>query len=389
MAINVQKYKDIYEWYNEKVNLACNCIESNPCIKVSSTIGEMVSFLNNQIKLLTDWDDSAKKAFVENMEICIGNLEKIKESIDTNWKTAEEKYLALKENLSQLKTNYEFLEQTIKNKPQRDSYRKNKYDEMGNVIDTTYPGYDSALNIWQKRCDQQYSKCEELYGLLVEDKAALNDINKIVLSIQQSALISIENLPKQEIKTSSEDINFSLNPNKELPVQYTTTIPDNIKQSAYTVTCYEADGWHFGASSKGSRVGVGTGQRAVHEAWNAQGSNYENGIAVIDDNGTSRYLVACSSEIGKVGDRLTYRLENGQTIEALVADQKSSGDRNYSQYGHVYNSGTNILEFEVNTQDYREKGNPTTEKWGLNWDSSSRIVSIDNHGSAKGDLIKA
>lgn len=173
----------------------------------------------------------------------------------------------------------------------------------------------------------------------------------------------------------------------DLPVQKTITIPTNLKQAGYTVTCYEADGWHMGASKKATGIGVGSGQKLVHDAWNSQGSNYaDGGIAVIDDNGTQRYLVATSSEVGNVGDRLTVHFEDGNSINVLVADQKSASDPNYSIYGHKYGGSTNILEFEVNTQDFIDKKNPKTATWGLSWNSDSPITSIDNHGSAKTDL---
>lgn len=173
----------------------------------------------------------------------------------------------------------------------------------------------------------------------------------------------------------------------DLPVQKTITIPTNLKQAGYTVTCYEADGWHKGASRTPTSVGVGSGQKLVHDAWNSQGSNYKDGgIAVIDDNGTQRYLVATSSEIGNVGDRLTIHFADGNSINVLVADQKSASDSNYSTYGHKYDGATNILEFEVNTQDFIDKKNPTTATWGLSWNSDSPITSIDNYGSAKTDL---
>ena len=168
----------------------------------------------------------------------------------------------------------------------------------------------------------------------------------------------------------------------------TIEIPDNVTQAGYTVTCYESDGWHFNASSQAKGVGVGSGQKLIHDAWNSQGSNYtDGGIAVIDDNGTPRYLVATTDKMGNVGDRLRVNFENGQSIDVLIADQKNKNDKNFTEYGHKSPGGAiNILEFEVNTQDFRDKSNPTTETWGLSWDSNSPIISIENYGSAKEDL---
>ena len=186
--------------------------------------------------------------------------------------------------------------------------------------------------------------------------------------------------------SSSQTTTPSVASTDKSAVQYTTTIPSNVKQAGYTVTCYEADGFHKSGGSVGTSWKADR-QITVHNAWNANGSKYENGLAVINDNGTQRYLVATSSEIGKVGDRLTVHFNSGESIDVLVADQKSSGDSNYTRYGHQNPSGSiNILEFEVNTADYNSRGNPGTSNWKLSWDNSSGISSIDNHGSALNDL---
>ena len=55
----------------------------------------------------------------------------------------------------------------------------------------------------------------------------------------------------------------------DLPVQKTITIPTNLKQAGYTATCYEADGWHKGASKTATGVGEGSDQKLVHDAWNS------------------------------------------------------------------------------------------------------------------------
>ena len=59
-----------------------------------------------------------------------------------------------------------------------------------------------------------------------------------------------------------------------------------------------------------------------------------------------------------------------------------NGDSNYTKYGHAKAGGSiNILEFEVDTNKYNSSGNPTTDKWNLEWDSSSGVNKIDNYGT--------
>ena len=160
--------------------------------------------------------------------------------------------------------------------------------------------------------------------------------------------------------------------------EYSVSIPSSVKQSGYTVTGY--DKWI--KSGKTMVWAKGTNQRAVSEVWKSQGSKFKNGIATINVNGEDRYLIATSSTFGKVGDSVTVKLENGQSVKCVIADQKSSHDSNYTKYGHGQSNGSvNVLEFEVERSTYQAKGNPSTSKWNLEWDSSSPVTRIDNNGS--------
>ena len=98
-------------------------------------------------------------------------------------------------------------------------------------------------------------------------------------------------------------------------------------------------------------------------------------------NGQDHYLVATAPTLGTVGDSVNVNLENGQTIPCVIADAKSTGDSNYTTYGHGTGGGVNILEFEVDRNVYNANGNPQTSTWGLEWDSSSDVTSVDNYGT--------
>lgn len=369
MEENIRKYEEVYNKYIEEVDRACNCIESNPCKKVSSNLDEIIRGFNTQITNLNDWDDSAKDTFVDNIKICIKNLETLRDNVNSNWANAENIYKNLKNYLNTLNGKCEILKNMLNNEPKKDSYKKITANELGEEK-ITYPGYATAYSNWNTNCNEINNECIAVYNEIIEHVKELENINGLGITLKS---LSNFNILLSQVANLGEP-------------ESTTYIPSDIKQAGYTVTCYESDGWHLGAGKKATRVGVGTGQKLVHDAWNAQGSNYRNGIAVIDDNGVERILVACSSQIGKVGDRLTYTLENGDVIHALVADQKSAADPNYDIYGHRYGGSVNILELEVNTSDYKNKGNPNSSTWDLWWDSSSKIVNVANYGSAKEDL---
>ncbi len=165
-------------------------------------------------------------------------------------------------------------------------------------------------------------------------------------------------------------------------VVYTLEIPDSVDQAGYTVTCYGPGGWYLGGGADPTAVASGTNQKLVHEAWLNDGGRYKDGIAVMKVNGVDHYLIATASSLGKVGDSITVNFENGQSIPCIIADAKSSGDSNYTKYGHGRPDGSvNVLEFEVDRNKFNSSGNPSTSTWGLEWDSSSDVDSVNNHGS--------
>ena len=165
-------------------------------------------------------------------------------------------------------------------------------------------------------------------------------------------------------------------------VKSSVEIPDSVNQAGYTVTCYGPGGWHLSGKEEATRVAPGTNQAAVHDKWVADGARYKNGIAVMNVNGKDHYLIATAPTLGKVGDNVDVKLDNGQTIPCVIADAKSTGDANYTKYGHGRSDGSvNVLEFEVDRLKYKSSGNPSTSKWGLEWDSSSDVSRVDNYGT--------
>ena len=158
---------------------------------------------------------------------------------------------------------------------------------------------------------------------------------------------------------------------------FTVNVPDDLKQAGYTVTGYD-----YWIDSGNTMVwNSSTNQRKVADIWKQQGSRFKNGIAVINVNGVDHYLIATAKVFGKVGDSVSVHLKNGQTVPCIIADAKSTHDSTYTQYGHRLGSGINILEFEVQRSKYKQSGNPKTSTWGLEWDSSSGVKTVDNHGS--------
>ncbi|MBR2712833.1 MAG: hypothetical protein IKE73_03900 [Bacilli bacterium] len=185
-----------------------------------------------------------------------------------------------------------------------------------------------------------------------------------------------------DISEKNSETNQELKINIDNSNEFSIDIPGDLGQY-YTVTGYGKDGiWYPDGST--SFWASGTNQRQVFDIWKDAGGTYKNGIAVLNINGEDNYLVAVTETFGKAGDQITVSLDNGQKINCIIADIKSSSDSTWSQYGHLSEDGSylNVLEFEVNMDKYLElNSNPSTDSWGLEWDSNSPVVNIVNNGS--------
>ena len=159
----------------------------------------------------------------------------------------------------------------------------------------------------------------------------------------------------------------------------TVEIPSSISQGAYTVTGYD----YWINSGRQMTWKSGTKQAEVAEIWKKQGSRFKNGIAVINVDGEDRYLIAVTTKFGVSGDCIDVKLADGSVIKCIIGDSKGSDAG--SEWGHVLSGSTiNVLEFEVQREKYLASGNPTTAKWGLDWDSNQPVKSMTNKGSIIG-----
>lgn len=205
---NLEKYKEIYEAYKDKVDLACQCISSNPCSNVSEYLGEIVTSFESLISSLSDWNDSIKSTFVQNVNLCANRINDIKESVDTNWKNSEELYQLILTLLDELYKNYVSLEQKINSEPNRMSYLHQE-TLLDGTISQSYPGYESAYNDWTSECNKLDYLCSDLYSSIIENKAKLNKINEITISLDKNLnyLYSAATTPNVDDSNKSTDTN--------------------------------------------------------------------------------------------------------------------------------------------------------------------------------------
>ena len=128
-------------------------------------------------------------------------------------------------------------------------------------------------------------------------------------------------------------------------------------------TCTGYDRWLDTGNTM--RWAPGTNQKLVADDWHSTGEQFSGGIATID----GRFLVAVTDTFGTVGDYIDVYFEDGTCIPCRIADAKSRGDSNWSDYGHIaYDSAGNeylsVIEFEVEYSAYHgHGGNPGSNGW--------------------------
>ena len=79
-----------------------------------------------------------------------------------------------------------------------------------------------------------------------------------------------------------------------------------------------------------------------------------NGFGVIN----GRYVVACTSTFGEIGDEVDFVLGNGKVIHAIIGEYKSFDDPDCNTWGHEY--GHCVVEFCVNKSSWYGSGKSIT-----------------------------
>ncbi|MCP1101983.1 hypothetical protein M2454_000776 [Aequitasia blattaphilus] len=103
------------------------------------------------------------------------------------------------------------------------------------------------------------------------------------------------------------------------------------------------------------------------------GMNFDaDGFAKIGE----RYVIACTTKFGKVGDYIDWELENGEVIRSVVGDIKNQSDSGANEYGHQ--EGRGVVEFVVDKYSwYGTSKHP--KQFHPEWDS--RVVRAIRSGS--------
>lgn len=109
------------------------------------------------------------------------------------------------------------------------------------------------------------------------------------------------------------------------------------------------------------------------------GMNFDaDGFGIIN----GRYVIACTTTYGQVGDYIDFYLDNGIVLPCIIGDIKNQNDAGCNQWGH--NNGECVVEFIVNKDTWYSGGsgshaNPGTDTCHPEW--KGKVTKAVNGGS--------
>lgn len=147
-----------------------------------------------------------------------------------------------------------------------------------------------------------------------------------------------------------------------------------------------------GPLQNGEEIMVPTGLGAVHTymAWQmitspsslqyrlkeAAGMNFDaEGFGRIGD----RYVIACTTTFGGIGDYVDFYKEDGTVIKGIIGDIKNQNDSGCNQWGHL--NGTCIVEFVVDRNDWYNRGHANPGTSGCHPEWNKNITKVVNRGN--------
>ena len=182
----------------------------------------------------------------------------------------------------------------------------------------------------------------------------------IVQYVEGGYVITIEGNTSDAVHTRSYPLNSSYIVGyctPEYPGEASIMIPDGMG------TYHTYMGWHTITSTTSRQ----------YQLREQSGENYdEEGFARID----GRYVIACTTTFGEVGDYIDFYRENGDVIHAVIGDIKNQNDAGCNEYGHA--DGRCVVEFIVSRSWYPSHPNPGTSGCHPEW--RSRVVEVVNLG---------
>lgn len=126
-----------------------------------------------------------------------------------------------------------------------------------------------------------------------------------------------------------------------------------------------------------STYGLGSMPGTVKKWWKSAGSKHDGGIATLG----SAFLVAMTNTFGADGDVMQVHLKGGQSFWVIKCDTKSSGDSNWTKYGHNVDGTIDILEWYGDMSFSQLRSTLKKKKY-----LGKRISYVENYGRYKKNM---
>ena len=92
-----------------------------------------------------------------------------------------------------------------------------------------------------------------------------------------------------------------------------------------------------------------------------------------------RYVIACTTTFGKVGDYIDFYQEDGVVINCIIGDIKSRGDKGCTKWGH--DNGHCIIEFVVDKSSWYNRNHPNPGTSGCHPEWNKNLTKAVNGGN--------
>lgn len=239
---------------------------------------------------------------------------------------------------------------------------------FGNVPNTDNGARQAAYRfmVSYRYTDQPQDVDTELSRAEAAQVSAVTWFHKIVIIPLAPEGTSVTSPESVVIPIHTDAFNI-LNPNYDpndpnAPmIDDTTLLPSPLQDAVWSFSLcpYEQLGIDTNFTSYSywcDRFGSQSSQYKLAQIWkNQYRMTCDRGIATIG----GYYLAAVTETFGVVGDALCVTLENGEKINIIIADSKSSTDSNYCRWGHLQNGKVNVIEWEiVKVSDTLRAGRP-------------------------------
>ena len=249
--------------------------------------------------------------------------------------------------------------------------------EFTTIIPEQFSLLDDAISKYNEYCQEKeaYAKAQEAYANATTDEEKAQAAAEMEVHYQnmESLRTEINELISEIISMTVEGVTpvpnvlangLSSSLSQGLPALKTI---DNIPEGLGDVFTYM--GWQCITSKSSNQYKLMEAIGGVEGHFDSEGFGRING----------RYVIACTSTYGNVGDYVDFVQSNGNVIKCVIGDIKSSGDVGCTEWGHK--DGQNIVEFVVDKDSWYNSGhqNPGTSSFHPEWKDT--IVEAVNYGS--------